>query len=147
MMRLATICMKRSMVCTVWLLVAGVSARPAPAADDASLPAGVRAVWDLKQAHREATPTRERVCINGLWRWQPAAKADGVPTGCWGYFKVPGCWPGVSDYMQHDCQTVYPHPSWKGGRTWGASPQPGTSEQSACRGNGRAVVSLFAWST
>ncbi len=121
MMRLATICMKRSMVCTVWLLVAGVSARPAPAADDASLPAGVRAVWDLKQAHREATPTRERVCINGLWRWQPAAKADGVPTGCWGYFKVPGCWPGVSDYMQHDCQTVYPHPSWKGANLGGVT--------------------------
>src|SRR3954471_19936489 len=29
------------------------------------------AVWDLAKAQREATATRERVCINGLWRWQP----------------------------------------------------------------------------
>src|SRR5207253_2641794 len=32
----------------------------------------------------------------------------------WGYFKVPGNWPGITDYMQEDTQTVYPHPSWKG---------------------------------
>ncbi|NPV49433.1 MAG: hypothetical protein HPY69_21020, partial [Armatimonadetes bacterium] len=37
------------------------------------LPPGVRAVWDLGKAWRETTPTRERVCLNGLWRWQPAA--------------------------------------------------------------------------
>ena len=36
-----------------------------------------------------------------------------MPTRNWGYFKVPGCWPGITDYMQKDCQTVYPHPSWK----------------------------------
>jgi hypothetical protein len=102
-----------SLVCTVWLLVAGESARADWPADDAPLPDGVRAVWDLKQAHREATPTRERISINGLWRWQPAENADGVPTGRWGFFKVPGCWPGAGDYMQHDCQTVYAHPSWK----------------------------------
>ena len=40
--------------------------------DSALLPPGVRAVWDLSKADRETTPTRERVCINGLWRWQPA---------------------------------------------------------------------------
>ena len=113
MKRLEATWMRSSMVCLVWLLVAGRSASADGPADDASLPDGVRAVWDLKQAHREATPTRERISINGLWRWQPAEKADGVPAGSWGYFKVPGCWPGVSDYMQHDCQTVYAHPSWK----------------------------------
>ena len=37
------------------------------------LPKGVRAVWDLEKAHREATARRERVCINGLWRFRPAA--------------------------------------------------------------------------
>ncbi len=31
----------------------------------------------------------------------------------WGYFKVPGCWPGITNYMQKDCQTVYTHASWK----------------------------------
>jgi hypothetical protein len=85
------------------------------AADEfaAALPAGVKAVWDLKKAHRETTPTRERICINGLWRWQPAQiNATRPPEGRWGYFKVPGCWPGNSDYMQHDCQTLCRHPAW-----------------------------------
>jgi beta-galactosidase/beta-glucuronidase len=100
----------------VWLLVLGNATSPVLAADDAALPAGVRAVWNLTTAHRQATPTRERISINGLWRWQPSENAGEVPTGRWGYFKVPGCWPGVNDYMQHDCQTVYPHPSWKGVR-------------------------------
>jgi hypothetical protein len=80
----------------------------------APLPQGVRAVWDLNQAYREATPTRERVCLNALWRWQPAKDiTESVPTGSWGYFKVPGCWPGITDYMQKDCQTLYAHPGWK----------------------------------
>lgn len=74
----------------------------------------MKAVWDLGKACRESTPTRERICVNGLWRWQPAeTKADRVPTDRWGYFKVPGAWPGITDYMQKDCQTVHAHPSWK----------------------------------
>ena len=36
------------------------------------LPEGVKAVWDMGKAYRETTPTRERISINGLWRWQPA---------------------------------------------------------------------------
>ena len=40
--------------------------------DSVPLPRNVRAVWDLSKASRETTPTRERICINGLWRWQPA---------------------------------------------------------------------------
>jgi hypothetical protein len=85
-------------------------------ADDfaAALPDGVRAEWDLAKAFRETTPTRERICLNGLWRWQPAeAKAGGVPRERWGFFKVPGCWPGITDYMQKDSQTVFAHRSWK----------------------------------
>jgi len=79
-----------------------------------ALPDGVKAVWDLAGAYREATPTRERVCINGLWRWQPAARdAEAVPADGWGYFKVPGPWPGITDYMQKDCQTVFAHPAWQ----------------------------------
>jgi hypothetical protein len=80
----------------------------------APLPSGVKSVWDLRKAYRETTPARERICINGLWRWQPApSTAAGPPAGKWGYFKVPGCWPGITDYLQKDCQTVYAHPSWK----------------------------------
>src|SRR5436190_1086157 len=80
----------------------------------APLPEGVKAVWDVQKAYREATATRERICINGLWRWQPArAPDDHVPAKNWGYFKVPGCWPGVGDYMQKDFQTLHAHPAWK----------------------------------
>jgi len=79
------------------------------------LPPGVKAVWDLSKAYREATPTRERVCINGLWRWQPAPElTETVPTDGWGFFKVPGCWPGITSWLQYDCQTVYVHPGWRG---------------------------------
>jgi hypothetical protein len=67
----------------------------------------------MSKAYRETTPTRERICINGLWRWQPAeTQSQQVPAENWGYFKVPGSWPGVTDYMQKDSQTVYSHPSW-----------------------------------
>ena len=80
----------------------------------APLPAGVEAVWDTARAYRETTPTRERICINGLWRWQPAAEgAEVVPEEGWGHFKVPGCWPGITDYMQKDCQTLFAHPGWQ----------------------------------
>ncbi|NUQ63106.1 MAG: hypothetical protein HUU20_11570 [Pirellulales bacterium] len=79
----------------------------------APLPEGVNVVWDVEKAYRETTPTRERISINGLWRWQPAEDQSGqVPAGNWGHFKVPGCWPGTTDYMQKDCQTVHAHPAW-----------------------------------
>jgi beta-galactosidase/beta-glucuronidase len=101
-----------SLAMALFILMAAGICQAQPAAE---LPQGVKAVWDLSQAFRETTPTRERICLNGLWRWQPAKDAaDAVPAGDWGYFKAPGCWPGITDYMQKDCQTVYPHPSWKG---------------------------------
>ncbi|HZN64673.1 MAG TPA: glycoside hydrolase family 2 TIM barrel-domain containing protein [Tepidisphaeraceae bacterium] len=78
------------------------------------LPEGVTAVWDLGRAWQETTPTRQRICVNGLWRWQPAdGKSDAVPDDGWGYFKVPGSWPGITDYLQKDSQTVHAHPGWK----------------------------------
>jgi beta-galactosidase len=78
-----------------------------------ALPKGIEAVWDIKLAYHESTPTRERICLNGLWQWQPAdTSSKELPAGGWGYFKVPGCWPGINDYMQKDCQTTYSHPSW-----------------------------------
>lgn len=80
-----------------------------------SLPNGVQAVWDMSKAFHETTTTRERICLNGLWQWQPTeGKSDEVPAASWGWFKVPGCWPGITDYMQKDCQTVFAHPKWAG---------------------------------
>jgi beta-galactosidase len=88
----------------------GTAAGAAPAV----LPDGVKVVWDLDRAHRDTTPTRERVCLNGLWRWQPAREtADSVPEDGWGYFKVPGFWPGNTSYIQEDTQTLYHSPKWK----------------------------------
>ncbi|TVS14596.1 MAG: hypothetical protein EA424_18825, partial [Planctomycetaceae bacterium] len=87
-----------------------------------ALPAGVRAVWDLDAAHRESTDTRERICINGLWQWQPAElQNDEVPEQGWGFFKVPGAWPGITTYMQKDFQTVHAHPQWRDTRLSGVS--------------------------
>jgi hypothetical protein len=103
-------------------LMAAAAATPSPAQTEAPLPASVKAVWDTSKAYSEKTPTRERLCLNGLWRWQPApSAADAVPTDRWGWFKVPGCWPGITDYMQKDSQTVFAHPSWKDEKLGGAS--------------------------
>src|SRR5712671_5160913 len=104
----------RAVTRVICLFAVIVVRQPCAAQAAAALPDGVKAVWDLAGAWRQATPTRERVCINGLWRWQPVlASTDAVPSGQWGYFKVPGCWPGITDYMQKDSQTVFPHPTWK----------------------------------
>jgi beta-galactosidase len=82
---------------------------------EAALPAGVHAEWSAAKAWRETTPTREKICLNGLWRWQPATSTEEVaPTSGWGWFKVPGPWPGITDYMEKDCQTVIENPGWKG---------------------------------
>ncbi len=100
-------------------LAAGAVGFPAEvwAEEDAVLPAGVKAVWELDRAYRQTTPTRQRVCINGLWRFQPAEpQAQKVPDQNWGYFKVPGPWPGITDYMQKDCQRVFSHPQWRNTR-------------------------------
>ena len=66
-------------------LALGMAVAPCAAQSEPVLPQGVKAIWDLEKAFREATPTRERISINGLWRWQPAGDAaDAVPTGGWG---------------------------------------------------------------
>src|SRR5262249_43501520 len=100
-----------------WILIVGVLVGPSErlwAQIDAALPHGVEAVWELDKAHRDTTPTRARVCLNGLWRWQPPLKdRDAVPAASWGFFKVPGFWPGASNYIQEDTQPLHVHPSWK----------------------------------
>lgn len=49
---------------------AGLNAAQAP--ESVALPDGVKAVWSEESAFHEVTATRERISINGLWRWQPA---------------------------------------------------------------------------
>ena len=66
-----------------------------PVLEDATLPAGVQAAWDTASAWQQQTPTRGRVCLNGLWRFHPVdLRQTDLPaagTG-WGYYKVPGTW-------------------------------------------------------
>ncbi len=78
------------------IVVSGV--RPKKSAD-AFLPPGVKQPWDMKSAWRRANSARERVCLNGLWRFAPvvdekfAAAPPPAGKGWWGWFKAPGMWP------------------------------------------------------
>lgn len=95
-------------------VVAAVSAGVCQDQPAVPLPPGVTAVWDLSKAYHETTPARERICINGLWRWQPGeANSDQPPSGNWGYFKVPGNWPVSGGGRLKNSQRVYAHPNWK----------------------------------
>ena len=100
--------------CGVFLALL-LAATPLPCRAQVALPAGVRAVWDMDAAYHEATPTRERICIDGLWRFQPAQKAGPPPAGDWGYFKVPGPWPQyrVNAWMAEEAQTLDRNPAWQ----------------------------------
>ena len=92
----------------VWVILCCGVARGGACGGDIAFPAGVKAVWDLGQAYRDTTATRERISINGLWRWQPADESrKTVPDDNWGYCKVPAPWSSST-------QTLYPHPAWKG---------------------------------
>jgi hypothetical protein len=110
--------LKTSVAATLVVFMSMLVLPPARAVTDevvATLPPGVKAVWDMTKAFHETTATRERICLNGLWQWQPAeGKSEEVPVSNWGWFKVPGCWPGITDYMEKDCQTVFANSKWAG---------------------------------
>ena len=117
---------RRKFIKTTGMSFAGLSVLPssipafgsnpdAAGISDIVLPDGVKAVWDISKAWHETTTTRERICINGLWNWQPGTlEADQLPTDDWGYFKVPGNWPGTRNYTLQDNQRVFTQPSWEG---------------------------------
>ena len=82
------------------------------AAAGGELPPGVKAVWDLAKAYRESMATRERLSINGLWRWQPAGReGDAAPDGGWGYLRVPESWPDGAQ-GPGDTTLFFRHPDW-----------------------------------
>ncbi|NRA37431.1 MAG: hypothetical protein HRU15_04780 [Planctomycetes bacterium] len=78
-----------------------------------TLPKGVSVVWDMNKAYTQETDKRASICINGLWRWQPAQKLDAVPSSAWGHLKVPGSWPGGSHWIFQESQAHYLHSEWK----------------------------------
>jgi hypothetical protein len=89
-----------------------VALRPNAKAQQKSPPAD-DVLWDMAKAYRESTPTRERICVNGLWRWQPAGSgADVVPAGEWGHLRVPEAWPD-GNHEWTEPQLYFPNPSWE----------------------------------
>ncbi|MCK4375454.1 MAG: hypothetical protein KAX19_09000, partial [Candidatus Brocadiae bacterium] len=96
-------------VCVLAALACGTMSEAAAQVD---LPPEGQAMWNLEGAHREATPTRERVSMGGLWQWQPAGESiDSMPTDGWGYVQVPGPWPGGG--RRGDGPSFYPNPAWE----------------------------------
>ncbi len=72
-----------------------------PKKDDLPIPADVNDPWDLKNAYSISTKTRGKICVNGLWRFMPVLDAgEKIPQSGegWGWFKVPGMWPGGTDW-------------------------------------------------
>ncbi|MBN1676062.1 MAG: hypothetical protein JXR37_33770 [Kiritimatiellae bacterium] len=66
---------------------------------DPALPAGVVVRWDPASAARRRSEARERICVNGLWRFLPilesvpqARVSPPAPGDEWGYGKVPDSW-------------------------------------------------------
>lgn len=80
--------MKRVLL-TLSLLTAGILA-------GAPLPPGGGprdAAFSLQDAWRSSTATREKICLNGFWEFQPAmAEEKKVPETQWGRFLLPGSW-------------------------------------------------------
>ena len=67
--------------------------------EDVPLPEGAPTnVWGLDDAWRQTTPTREKICMNGLWGFLPVLSGDNIdsppaPGNGWGWCKVPALWP------------------------------------------------------
>ncbi len=56
------------------------------------LPAGMRSGWG-EEPLEQLSPTRAVICLNGLWRFQPAdGPRAAAPDGDWGFIRVPGSW-------------------------------------------------------
>ncbi len=64
--------------------------------EDAICPIDADSVWSAEDAWIIETPTRTKVCLNGLWKFYPVFKdSPEIPVAGsgWGWFKVPGMWP------------------------------------------------------
>jgi len=73
-----------------------------PQLEDRVLPAGIQANWSNDTAAKVTCATRERICLNGLWKFiprMPDAPNDDRPADGqgWGWLKVPAAWPGKSN--------------------------------------------------
>jgi len=71
-----------------------VPAQPAaPRAAGPQPPRPEQVDWWLEDAPRQKTATREKVSLNGFWRFQPVGGIEAEPPRSgWGYLRVPGSW-------------------------------------------------------
>ena len=74
---------------------------------------------DLGGSYREKlSATRERICLNGFWRFQyaPDKPESAPPAGGWGYIKVPSQYTGREFYVRDEAGKVYAGESamWQG---------------------------------
>lgn len=76
--------------------------------EDLALPEGADDPWAPSAAWRQTSSTRERICINGLWRFMPAGSVERPPEpgSGWGWFKVPSIWPVKSWDMDEPAQAM-----------------------------------------
>ncbi|MBN1557434.1 MAG: hypothetical protein JW951_04740 [Lentisphaerae bacterium] len=95
-------------------LAAALQAAPdrvVPGREAEPLPLG--ADWSLADAAHETTATRERICLNGLWRFQPETAYGRAPaTNQWAYLRVPGIWCdawGKINFLHHGSESTAWH--------------------------------------
>lgn len=83
----------RSSVCGAALACLALSATGAPVDGDARCP--VPDPGSLDDAAWQRSAARERVCLNGFWRFWPDDNAGAIPAdgAGWCWMKVPGSWP------------------------------------------------------
>lgn len=69
--------------------------------------------WSLDDAPRVKTATREKISLNGLWRFQPVEALDEAPPRSgWGYLRVPSSWP-LDYFAVYDGQLQPVGPRWR----------------------------------
>ncbi|MBN2440625.1 MAG: hypothetical protein JXJ04_04750, partial [Spirochaetales bacterium] len=58
-------------------------------------------LWSFSDAWKETTATREKICLHGMWRFQPALNGGAAPPDSQStyYSKVPGRWLSVMYYQ------------------------------------------------
>lgn len=62
-------------------------------AQDAPYPVSGTDPWSTADASRETGATRDRICLNGYWRFWPSGGELPQPDAGWCWQKVPGSWP------------------------------------------------------
>lgn len=65
-------------------------------AQDLPLPRDAAGAWDINKAWKASSPTRGKICLNGLWKFFPGGGELPARNSGWGWFKVPGIWPKSS---------------------------------------------------